>query len=153
MNEQSESYLEETEKSVATFAKEQTKENYIQVAKDFVFEVMATERRAMFPVNAKQLVAQLGGKEPVGLGIVRDSSGNPFCVFLTSPKVSTGTFDAAAEMIASQVFINVMQDQSLAGVSVNPWTDGGTMLGADVLLAAMEDVRRFVEGTEEVAEK
>ena len=89
MKEQSEGYLEVTEKSVAAFAKEQTKENYIQAAKDFVFEVMVTERRAMFPVDAKQLVCQLAGQDQVGLGIVRDSGGNPFWAFLTSPKVST----------------------------------------------------------------
>lgn len=148
MKEQSEGYLVETEKSVAAFAKAQTKENYFQAARDFVFEVMATERRAMFPVDAEQLVSQLSGKEPVGLGIVRDSNGNPFTVFLTSPQISVGTFDAAAEMIASQVFINVMQDQTLAGVAVNPWTDGGIMIGKGVLLAAMEDVRRFAEGAD-----
>ena len=148
MKEQSEGYLVETENSVAAFAKAQTKENYFQAARDFVFEVMATERRAMFPVDAEQLVSQLSGKEPVGLGIVRDSNGNPFTVFLTSPQISVGTFDAAAEMIASQVFINVMQDQTLAGVAVNPWTDGGIMIGKGVLLTAMEDVRRFAEGAD-----
>ena len=42
MKEQSEGYLVATEKSVAAFAKELTKENYFQAAHDFVFEVMVT---------------------------------------------------------------------------------------------------------------
>lgn len=148
MKEKSEGYLVAAEKSVAAFAKARTEENYFGAVHDFVFEVMATRRRAMFPVNAKQLGAQLAGKAPLGLGIVRDSNGNPFTVFLTSPQISAGTLDAAVEMVASEVFVNVLRDQTLAGVAVNPWTDGGIMIGKDVLLAAMEDVRRFAEGAD-----
>lgn len=141
--ERNEGYLVATEASVAQFARQRNAETYAQAVRDFVFEVMATERRAYFPVDPSRLVSQLEGNEGVATGIVRDSEGKPYTVFLTSPQISAGTFTASVEAVASAVLVHVPSDPALAGVAVNPWTDGGILIPTSALLGAIAELGKM----------
>ena len=77
--------LVETEALFKEFAANRCEETYRALVEGFVFETMATQRTASFPLPEIAFEEPAnGGTLKFGFAVVRNDAGNPFAVLLTS---------------------------------------------------------------------
>ena len=135
--------LVDTEAALREFYANRSQEMADKVVEMFVTEVMCTDHSANFPITEEALKAMFKGG-PCGSGIVRNSDGAPFLVFLTDEKKSAGTYPSAVTMTASQIFTHSVGDAGLAGFVLDPFDEeGGLYISMPVIhrqLARLHDM-------------
>lgn len=137
--------LVETQEAFDAFVADRTEAGYVRVLRTFVSEAMSTRRCAGFPMSQKNLEAFLTGQGPFAPSIVRNEEGLPFLVFLTGHEVENRGPGVAAFLPASEVLVNAIKEEVLAGIAINPWTKDGVCLTKDLLASEIERLGRVCD--------
>ena len=144
-NDKTPEYLTDTRAVFDRFVADRTEDGYKEVLSTFVFEVMSTRRSAHFPTSIAIVQKFLSGEGPFASVIVRDANGLPYQVFLTDPSCEINGSEASVDIIAANVFNNVIKDPALAGVAINPWNGGGVCLPKNLLINEIQEIHQQIQ--------